>query len=94
MYRNYNDYYEEEYRDDELAHYGVIGMKWGTHLSKEVRGAKKAYKEQRRKDRENTMTTLINRFKKMKPIIKNMRPRECLAKRFIREEMVSMNERM
>lgn len=36
----------------ELAHYGVIGMKWGTHLSKEVRGAKKAYKEQRRKDRE------------------------------------------
>ena len=37
---------------NELKHYGVIGMKWGTHLSKEVRGAKKAYKEQRRKDRE------------------------------------------
>lgn len=30
--------------NNELKHYGVIGMKWGTHLSKEVRGVKKAYR--------------------------------------------------
>ena len=30
---------------NELKHYGVIGMKWGTSLSKEVRGVKKAYKQ-------------------------------------------------
>lgn len=29
---------------NELKHYGVIGMKWGTRLSKEVRGVKKAYR--------------------------------------------------
>lgn len=28
-----------------LKHYGVIGMKWGTRLSKEVLGVKKAYKK-------------------------------------------------
>lgn len=31
--------------NNELKHYGVIGMKWGTRLSKEVRGVKKAYKK-------------------------------------------------
>ena len=30
---------------NELKHYGVLGMKWGTSLSKEVRGVKKAYKQ-------------------------------------------------
>lgn len=30
--------------NNELKHYGVIGMKWGTRLSKEVRGVKKAYR--------------------------------------------------
>lgn len=34
---------------NELKHYGVIGMKWGTHLSKEVRGVKKAYKKKTEK---------------------------------------------
>ena len=34
---------------NELKHYGVIGMKWGTHLSKEVRGVKKAYKKKSEK---------------------------------------------
>lgn len=29
MYRDYN---EEEYCDDELAHYGRTGMKWGHHI--------------------------------------------------------------
>lgn len=33
------------YNQEELKHYGVLGMKWGTHLSKEVRGVKKAYKK-------------------------------------------------
>lgn len=28
----YRDYDEEEYRDDELAHYGKTGMKWGHHI--------------------------------------------------------------
>lgn len=34
--------------DDYLKHYGVLGMKWGISRSKEVRGAKKAYKEHKR----------------------------------------------
>ena len=34
--------------DNYLQHYGVLGMKWGISRSKEVRGAKKAYKEQKR----------------------------------------------
>lgn len=29
MYRDYDD---EEYRDDELAHFGRTGMKWGHHI--------------------------------------------------------------
>ena len=28
----YRDYDEEEYHDDELAHYGRTGMKWGHHI--------------------------------------------------------------
>jgi len=31
--------------DQELKHYGVLGMKWGISRSKEVRGVKKAYKK-------------------------------------------------
>ena len=34
---------------NELKHYGVLGMKWGTSLSKEVRGVKKAYKKKSEK---------------------------------------------
>lgn len=34
--------------DNYLKHYGVLGMKWGISRSKEVRGVKKAYKEQKR----------------------------------------------
>lgn len=30
--------------NQELKHYGVLGMKWGISRSKEVRGVKKAYK--------------------------------------------------
>ena len=35
--------------NNELKHYGILGMKWGTHLSKEVRGVKKAYKKKSEK---------------------------------------------
>ena len=35
--------------NQELKHYGVLGMKWGISRSKEVRGVKKAYKERNRK---------------------------------------------
>ena len=35
--------------NEELKHYGVLGMKWGISRSKEVRGVKKAYKERNRK---------------------------------------------
>ena len=35
--------------NEELMHYGVLGMKWGISRSKEVRGVKKAYKERNRK---------------------------------------------
>lgn len=35
--------------NNELKHYGVLGMKWGISRSKEVRGVKKAYKERNRK---------------------------------------------
>lgn len=38
-----NDMYK-----DELAHYGVLGMKWGVHRSKEVRAAKRARKQRGR----------------------------------------------
>lgn len=31
--------------NEELKHYGVLGMKWGISRSKEVRGVKKAYKK-------------------------------------------------
>ncbi len=34
--------------NQELKHYGVLGMKWGISRSKEVRGVKKAYKNQKR----------------------------------------------
>lgn len=35
--------------NQELKHYGVLGMKWGISRSKEVRGVRKAYKERERK---------------------------------------------
>lgn len=38
--------------NQELKHYGVLGMKWGISRSKEVRGVKKAYKERNRKIRD------------------------------------------
>lgn len=39
--------------NEELKHYGVLGMKWGISRSKEVRGVKKAYKNQKRDIRYN-----------------------------------------
>nr|DAJ32641.1 MAG TPA: hypothetical protein [Caudoviricetes sp.] len=39
--------------NQELKHYGVLGMKWGISRSKEVRGVKKAYKERERKIDDN-----------------------------------------
>jgi hypothetical protein len=39
--------------NQELKHYGVLGMKWGISRSKEVRGVKKAYKNQKRDIRYN-----------------------------------------
>lgn len=39
--------------NEELKHYGVLGMKWGISRSKEVRGVKKAYKKQKRDIRYN-----------------------------------------
>ena len=39
----HRDYDEEEYRDDELYHYGKTGMKWGHHIYAMVKAtAKKA----------------------------------------------------
>lgn len=35
--------------NQELKHYGVLGMKWGISRSKEVRDVKKAYKDRKRK---------------------------------------------
>lgn len=34
--------------NEELKHYGVLGMKWGISRSKEVRGVNKAYKDRNR----------------------------------------------
>ena len=39
--------------NEELKHYGVLGMKWGISRSKEVGGVKKAYKERERKIDDN-----------------------------------------
>ncbi len=55
--------------NNELKHFGVLGMKWGTHLSKEVRGVKKAYKtksekqlQQYQKRMENHASDLQNKL--------------------------------
>lgn len=64
--------------NQELKHHGVLGTKWGISRSKEVRGVKKAYKNQKRKlldDSSNNFDNAISRhnqiLRERKAAIKN-----------------------
>lgn len=84
------NYTNPEIASDELMHYGIIGMKWGIHRSREVRAAKAAYKANRKK--------ASSRAEKMKLKAKYKRDRlnaaDAAADRIFKDESKATRRRV
>lgn len=67
----YRDYDEEEYRDDELAHYGKLGMRWGIRrraqrIIKDTPNRIRSEKEQRRARVNETLVSIDSKSRNPK----------------------------
>ena len=67
--------------NQELKHYGVLGMKWGISRSKEVRGVKKAYKYQKRKLQDDSINNFDNAISRHNQVLRERRSAIKDAKR-------------